>query len=233
MHIRRNAEGVAYMVRESLGSPALDRSLLKHLIHITQRSSAHRVQTHGASKRDTHLYPPHNMSSVYSNIRAAQWADYQWNAEWTDSPIRLRIFIPNTGTHPPPEWPSQEEPGSGLTASAPVSDVSAPACTNGVWPPLRPVSVAQKNKPSTMLSSNVQSIDLPMDCMAWRFWTMRQLNGCSTPAPRSSVAKQWFKQLAQKNSLHYTSFDLKAYYFIRMPFAGWKAFDSCLNFYSV
>ena len=221
------------MVRESLGSPALDRSSLKHLIHITQRSSAHRVQTHGASKRDTHLYPPHNMSSVYSNIRAAQWADYQWNAEWTDSPIRLRIFIPNTGTHPPPEWPSQEEPGSGLTTSAPVSDVSAPACTNGVWPPLRPVSVAQKNKPSTMLSSNVQSIDLPMDCMAWRFWTMRQLNGCSTPAPRSSVAKQWFKQLAQKNSLHYTSFDLKAYYFIHMPFAGWKAFDSCLNFYSV
>jgi len=32
--------------------------------------------------------------------------------------------------------------------------------------PLRPVSVAQKNKPSTMLSSNVQSIDLPVGCMA-------------------------------------------------------------------
>jgi len=29
-----------------------------------------------------------------------------------------------------------------------------------------PVSVAQKNKPSTMLSSNVLSIDLPMNCMA-------------------------------------------------------------------
>ena len=41
-----------------------------------------------------------------------------------------------------------------------MSDVSAPACTNGVCPPLRPVSVAQKNKLSTMLSSNVQSIDL-------------------------------------------------------------------------
>ena len=39
-------------------------------------------------------------------------------------------------------------------------DVSAPACTNGVWPPLRPVSVAQ-NKPSTMSSSSVQSIDPP------------------------------------------------------------------------
>jgi len=39
--------------------------------------------------------------------------------------------------------PSQEEPGSGFTASAPVLDVSTPACTNEVWPPLRPVSVAQ------------------------------------------------------------------------------------------
>jgi len=27
---------------------------------------------------------------------------------------------------------------------------------------------------------------------------MRQPNGCSTPAPRSSAAKQWFEQLAQK-----------------------------------
>jgi len=27
---------------------------------------------------------------------------------------------------------------------------------------------------------------------------MRQLNGCSTPAPRSSGAKQWFQRLAQK-----------------------------------
>ena len=95
--------------------------------------------------------------------------------------------------HPPPEWHSQDEPGSGLTASAPVSDVCTPACTNGVWPSLRPVSVAQKNKPSTTLSSNVQSTDLPMDCMAWRFWTMRQSNGCSTSAPRSSAVKQWFQ----------------------------------------
>jgi len=100
----------------------------------------------------------------------------------------------------PPEWPSPEEPGSGSTASAPVLDVSPPACTNGVWPPLRLVSVAQKNKPSTMLSSSVQSIDFPMDCMAWWCWTTRQLNGCSTPAPRSSAPKQWFQQLVQKKS---------------------------------
>ena len=113
------------------------------------------------------------------------------------SPTRLLIFIPT----PAPtlsEWPSQEQRGSGLTASAPVSDVSIPACTNGVWLPLRPVSVAQKNKPSTMLSSNVQSIDLLMECMAWRFWKMRQSNGCSTLAPRSRAAKQWFDELVKK-----------------------------------
>ena len=94
----------------------------------------------------------------------------------------------------PPEWPSQEEPGSGLTTFTPVSDVSAPACTNGVWPPLRLVGVAQKNKPSTMSSSNIQSIDLST---AWRFWRMRRPNDCSTPAPKPSAAKQWIKELAQ------------------------------------
>ena len=54
-----------------------------------------------------------------------------------------------------------------------------------------PVSVAQKNKLSTMLSPKVQSIDLPMDCTAWRFRMTRRLNGCSTPAPRS---KNWLRR---------------------------------------
>jgi len=67
------------------------------------------------------------------------------------------------GTHL--EWAFWEQPGSGLTASATVLDVSAPVCTNEVWSPLRPVSVAQKNKPSTILSSNVQSID-----SSWTAW---------------------------------------------------------------
>jgi len=102
-------------------------------------------------------------SSDINSIRAAQWADHQWNAEWLENTTRLRTFIPNT---PPTllEWPLQDQRGSGLTASVPVSDFSVPACTNEVFPPLRPVSVAQKNKLSTMLPSNVQSIDLLMDC---------------------------------------------------------------------
>ena len=34
-----------------------------------------------------------------NNICAAQWADHQWNAEWADDPTRLRLLIPDTGTH--------------------------------------------------------------------------------------------------------------------------------------
>jgi len=98
----------------------------------------------------------------------------------------------------PPGATPQEKPEPCLTASALVWGVSAAVCTNAVWPPLWHVSVAQKNKPSNMSSSNVQSIDLPMDCTAWWFWTMRQPNGYSTSAPRSNAAKQWLEELAQK-----------------------------------
>jgi len=36
-----------------------------------------------------------------NNIHVAQWADYQWNAEWVDNTTRLCMFIPDNGTHPP------------------------------------------------------------------------------------------------------------------------------------
>jgi len=159
------------------------------------------MRMHGVSSRDTHLCPPHNNSSVHLTTT------YVWRtgritsvnrSGWTtlrDSVVKL-LSSP-TPAPTLPEWPSQEEPASGLTASAPVSEASAPACTNGVWPSLPPVSVSQTNKPSTMFSSSVQSIDLRMDCTAWRFWTMRQSNGCSTSAPRSSAAKQWIEEVDQ------------------------------------
>jgi len=43
----------------------------------------------------------HLISSSDNNIRAAQWADRQWKAEWADNPTSLCIFIPDTGTHLP------------------------------------------------------------------------------------------------------------------------------------
>ena len=62
--------------------------------------------------------------------------------------------------------------GSGITATAPVSGVSAPACTNGAWPLLRPVSVVQKNKSSIMSCPHVQYINFPWtakpDGSGWR-----------------------------------------------------------------
>jgi len=57
----------------------------------------------------------------------------------------------------------KEQLGSGLNASAPVSNVSAPAHTNGVRLHLRLVSAAQRNRSLAMLSFTVQSIDLPME----------------------------------------------------------------------
>ena len=71
----------------------------------------------------------------------------------------FRTLIPDTGTHTP-AMTLPKKAWVRLNRPAPVSDVSAPACTNGAWPLLRPVSVAQ-NKPSTMSSSTVQIIDLP------------------------------------------------------------------------
>ena len=38
-----------------------------------------------------------------NNVRGAQWAGHQWNAEWADCPTRLRTLIPYTGTHTHPE----------------------------------------------------------------------------------------------------------------------------------
>jgi len=36
-------------------------------------------------------------TSDNNNIRAAQWTDHQWNAEWVDNPTRLPTSIPDTG----------------------------------------------------------------------------------------------------------------------------------------
>ena len=39
--------------------------------------------------------------SFDNNIRSATlWAGHWWNAEWLNNPIRLRTFIPDTGTQP-------------------------------------------------------------------------------------------------------------------------------------
>ena len=142
----------------------------------------------GISNQHTHLYPSHKNASVHLTTttdvrRFGQITDAVRNG-WS----ALRDFALSSPTSASTllEWPCRKQRRSGLTASALVSDISAPADTIGVgrlWLLLRLVSVAQRNRPLTMLSFNVQSIDLHTECTVWRYWMRRQSHGCSTPAP--------------------------------------------------
>ena len=83
-------------------------------------------------------------------------------------------FPPNIGTH----LPGMTLPRTAWVRLNPLR-------------PLRLVSVAQKNRPLTYCPSLSHESNSFMERMAWRFWTTRQSNGCSTPAPRYSAAEQW------------------------------------------
>jgi len=81
----------------SLARRAMPGRLLHSALTCPSSANARRLKSR-------HPFVPaaqHLISSSDNNIRAAQWADHQWTAEWTDSPTKLRIFIPDTGTHPP------------------------------------------------------------------------------------------------------------------------------------
>jgi len=73
-----------------------------HLLHsaLTRASSA---DARRLKSRYTFIPAAQQLISFSdnSNISAAQWRDYQWNAEWADSPTRHRIFIPETGSYTP------------------------------------------------------------------------------------------------------------------------------------
>ena len=88
-------------------------------------------------------------SSDDNNRSVSLLVDHRWNADRLESTTRLRTFTPC-----PPPWNSPAKNSVG----------PSPVCTNGTWLLLWVVSGAKKIKPLTMLSSNFQSIDLPMDC---------------------------------------------------------------------
>ena len=117
-------------------------------------------------------------------------------------------------TSAPPSWNDPAKSSVGPAVSAPVSDVYVPVCTNEVLPLLLLVSVAKRNRPLTMLSFTVQSIDVPVERMARRFWMTRQSNGCSTPAPRSSAAWQWITRTGSNNE---NVFGINVYVRVNMP----------------
>ena len=123
------------------------------------------------------------ISFTDNNIRAVQWADHQWNAEWADSPTRLRTSIPDTGTHNPGmthprrAWVrlNRLRTGVGCFRSCLYKwgIASSAACECG----------AEQTVDHVVLHCPIHR---PLtDCTVWRFWTMRQLDGCSTLAPIS------------------------------------------------
>ena len=134
-----------------------------------QHSPVHRVRMHGASNRDTHLCSLHNNSSVHLTttylVGAVHWTDHQCKAEWLDNLMRIRTFISDNGTKPlgmtlpRRTWVRLNRLRTGVRRFQ--------SCLHRwVWTLMRPVSVEQKNKPSTLLSSNVKPINLLMDCTA-------------------------------------------------------------------
>ena len=123
-----------------------------HRAWLTQCSPVHPMGMHGVSNRDTHLCPPQNNSSIHvittSEVRRSWHFTNGMRSGWTTLHDSVILSSPTSApTHR--EWPFRQQRGFDLTTSALVSDVSALACTNRVWPLLRHVSVAQKNKPST------------------------------------------------------------------------------------
>jgi len=123
---------------------------------------------HGVSNRDTNLYPPHNNSSVYltttTYVRRSGRITNGRRSGWTT--LYETPYIHSQHRHPSTWNDLSRTAWVWLNCLRTGVGRSVPACTAGVWPPLRPVSVAQKNKPSTILSSNVQSIDVFMDYTA-------------------------------------------------------------------
>ena len=82
---------------------------------------------------------------IWRQRRAALWAVTDGvRSGWRT--LEDSVLSPTTSAPTFPEWLCQKQRGSGLTASAPVSDVSSPAHTNGIWPLLRLVSMAQRNR---------------------------------------------------------------------------------------
>jgi len=71
--------------------------------HLLQPTLTHPPSANARRLKSRHPFVPAAQQGISLSdnnfVRAARWADHQWNAEWADNPTRLRIFIPDTGTH--------------------------------------------------------------------------------------------------------------------------------------
>jgi len=132
------------------------------------------------------------------NIRAAPWVDHQWNAKWLDNPTRLCTLINTPAT--PSRNDSRRTTWVRLNRLRP--GVERFHCCLYRWD--------MASSRTWECDAEEQTVDhLVLQCPIhrpphglhlWRFWTMRQSNGCLTLAARSSAAYQWFEELDQKKT---------------------------------
>ena len=162
-----------------------------------------------ASNWESHLYLPNNTSSVHLITTTCMWRSVRiTNGMRSGQTVTQASALSSPTPSPTPlEWPSQEEPASGLRPSVGrfrsclYKRGMASFCGLWVW------RRRTNHRPCCPPMSN----PLTSPRTAWPDTSgrpdgsMRQPNDSSTPAPRSSAAKQWFEQLAQKkekNSNH-------------------------------
>ena len=82
-------------------------------------------------------------------IRASEWTNHKWNAEYCESASRLRAFVPGTMSGLL-GWAYPEQLGLSSTAFGLVLGDSIRPCTNGVSLLRRIASAAPQSKPQTM-----------------------------------------------------------------------------------
>jgi len=158
----------------------------------THLPPVHRVGTLGITNQETHFYQPHNNSSVHltaaTKCGALGGSPKECGLECLESNTKLRTFIPDFGTHlpgmalPRTKWVRLNclRAGIGRFRFCLHKWGMAPsaACECGA---------EEQTVDHVILHRLIHRIYPMRDCMACRFWTMRQSNGCSTPAPRSSA----------------------------------------------
>lgn len=88
-------------------------------------STVHLVVMRSISNKDTHLYLPHNNSSVYLITYVKHLVHHRQNAEWLENAMRSHKLILL-------KWSFQQQHGSSLIASAPVRHFYS-SYTNWAW----------------------------------------------------------------------------------------------------
>jgi len=82
----------------SLARRALEPSHLLHtkLLAPTSQRPRRLKSRHPFAPAALHLL----QSADNQDISATRWVDTKWNAEWQESPVRLRSFVPDADSHP-------------------------------------------------------------------------------------------------------------------------------------